>query len=147
MSDLVQNKNEVGRRAAREQAFSLVFTKMFRMDCSVDEIIADSFDADDVKTDSFAREEAMGVYEHIEEIDCLITNYLTGWTLNRIPRSTLAVLRLAMYELEYNSSIPNAVVINEAVELAKKFCGDDDPAFVNGVLGSHIRATKSEQAE
>ncbi len=144
MSDLVQNKNEITRREAREQAFSLIFTKMFQPDCSIDEIIKSSFDADEIEIDSFARQEATGVYEHVDEIDGLIVKYLTGWTLKRIPKTTLAVLRLAMYEIEYNESMPTAVAVNEAVELAKKFCGDDDPAFVNGVLGSHARSIKAE---
>ncbi len=144
MSDLAQNKNEITRRGAREQAFSLVFTKMFQPECTVDEIVESSFDADDIEIDSFARKEAKGVYEHVDDIDKLIEKYLTGWTLKRIPKTTLAVLRLAIYEIEYNPDMPTAVAVNEAVELAKKFCGDDDPSFVNGVLGSHIRSKEAE---
>ncbi len=140
MSDLVQNKSDITRRGAREQAFSLVFTRMFQPECTVDEIIESSFDADEVVIDDFARSEAIGVYDNIDAIDNLIITYLTGWTIKRIPKTTLAVLRLAFYEIEYNESIPAPVAVNEAVELAKKFCGDDDPAFVNGVLGSHMRS-------
>ena len=100
MSDLVQNKNDITRRQAREQAFSLIFTKMFQPDCTFDEIIASSFDADEVQIDDFAKSEATGVYEHIDEIDSLIVKYLTGWTLKRIPKTALAVLRLDVYEIE-----------------------------------------------
>ena len=143
MSDSVQNKNDVTRRQAREQAFSLIFTKMFQPECTVDEIIASSFDADEVIIDNFARKEATGVYDNINERDGGISESLTGWTINRLPKTALAVLRLAMYEIEYNDEMPIPVAVNEAVELAKKFCGDDDPAFVNGVLGSHIRSKET----
>lgn len=144
MSDLVKNKNDISRRDAREQAFSLVFTKIFQHDCTVDEIIADSLDADELVVDDFARDEANGVYANLDNIDSTIEQFLTGWTLKRLSKTTLAVLRLAVYEIEYNPAIPTAVAVNEAVELAKKFCGDDDPAFVNGVLGSLIRSKAEE---
>ncbi len=144
MSDLVQNKNDITRRGAREQAFSLVFTKMFQPDCTITEIIENSFAADEVEIDNFARKEADGVYDNVDKIDDIITTYLTGWTIKRISKTTLAVLRLAVYEIEFSGDIPAAVAANEAVELAKKFCGDDDPSFVNGVLGSLIRSKKAE---
>ena len=80
-----------------------------------------------------------------DEIDAIISKYLKkGWTLRRISRPSLAILRLAVYEITYLESIPDAVSVNEAVELAKKYTIDES-GFVNGILGSVVRA-KGEQS-
>ena len=73
------------------------------------------------------------------EIDAAITPHLTRWTLDRISKPALALLRLAVYEILYNEDIPAGVAANEAVELAKKYCDEKDIAFINGVLGAVIR--------
>lgn len=138
MSDL-NNKNEITRRAAREQAFTLVFEKSFHPECSFDEIIDNASDAEESVIDDFARSEAVGVFDNLDEIDNAIASNLCGWKIKRISKTALAVLRLAVYEIKFNDSIPDGVSINEAVEIAKKYCGDDDPSFVNGVLGSIVR--------
>ena len=66
-----------------------------------------------------------------------------GWTLSRISRTSLAILRLAMYEIKYLDSIPEGVSVNEAVELAKKYTIDES-GFVNGILGAYIRSRAGE---
>jgi N utilization substance protein B len=76
-----------------------------------------------------------GVAEHRAELDALIARHLIGWTLDRIASSDRVVLRLALYELRYLSTPPGAV-INEAVELAKRYGTDESGRFVNGVLGA-----------
>ena len=58
-----------------------------------------------------------------------------GWKTGRMGKAELAILRLAVYEMKYDEDVPVKVAINEAVELAKKFGGDESPAFVNGILG------------
>lgn len=72
--------------------------------------------------------------ERFPEIDCLLEGAARGWKLSRIGKVELTILRLAVYEMRFDEDIPEKVAINEAVELAKKFGGDEAPAFVNGVL-------------
>ena len=74
-----------------------------------------------------------------EAIDGYIVKYLKGWKLSRLSKVNLAVLRLAFYEIIFEDSVPSAVAVNEAVELAKKYSGEDDYSFVNGVLRSYLR--------
>jgi N utilization substance protein B len=79
-----------------------------------------------------------GVLDHRQELDQLISSYLTGgWTIDRIVRTNLVILRIALYELQYEKDLPAAVVINEALELAKTFSDDKSRKFINGVLGHY----------
>lgn len=128
------------RRLAREQAFILLFEKCFHEDLSFDEIIENAQMADDFEHDEFCDRLANGVYANLVEIDKLITENLTAWKINRIPKVTLCLLRLAVYEMKFEMEIPVSVSINESVELAKKFATTDDASYINGVLGSIARA-------
>jgi N utilization substance protein B len=74
------------------------------------------------------------VVEHVEEIDRILSEASSGWKLNRMGKVDLTILRLAVYEMRFDDDIPVKVAINEAVELAKTFGGDESPAFINGVL-------------
>ena len=76
-----------------------------------------------------------GVTAHRSRIDDLISEHSEGWTLQRMPAVDRAVLRIGLYELLWASDVPDAVAIDEAVELAKGLSTDDSPRFVNGVLG------------
>lgn len=79
-----------------------------------------------------------GVLDHQQELDELISSYLNGgWTIERIARANLVILRIALYELQYEKELPAAVVINEALELAKAFSDDKSRKFINGVLGHY----------
>jgi N utilization substance protein B len=82
-----------------------------------------------------------GVAEHDGRIDELIDTHATGWSLERLPDVDRAILRMAVFELLWADDVPDAVVIDEAVELAKILSTDDSPAFVNGVLGAIAEAT------
>ena len=77
-----------------------------------------------------------GVVTHRERIDELIAEHAQGWTLGRMPAVDRAVLRLGLFELLWADDVPDAVAIDEAVELAKALSTDDSPRFVNGVLGT-----------
>ena len=77
-----------------------------------------------------------GVLAHRDRIDGLIVEHSHGWTLGRMPAVDRAVLRLGLFELLWADDVPDAVVIDEAVELAKALSTDDSPRFVNGVLGT-----------
>ena len=89
----------------------------------------------------------MGIEDKHEEIDEIIASHLKkGWTLSRISKPSLAILRLAIYEMKYLDNVPQSVSINEAVELAKKYTIDESK-FVNGILGTYSRefSGKSEK--
>ncbi len=81
-----------------------------------------------------------GVAEHAERIDALISTHARGWSLERLPDVDRAILRMATFELLWADDVPDAVVIDEAVELAKALSTDDSPAYVNGVLGAILDA-------
>lgn len=82
------------------------------------------------------------VVSRVPEIDRILNENAKGWKTSRMNKVDLTILRLAVYELKWDDEIPVGVAINEAVELAKRFGGDDSPAFVNGVLG---RVAEQEQ--
>lgn len=80
-----------------------------------------------------------GVTAHRYDIDAILAEYAEGWTVDRMPDVDRAVLRLAVYELLWRDDIPDAVVIDEAVELAKTLSTDESPRFVNGVLAKVLK--------
>jgi N utilization substance protein B len=84
------------------------------------------------------RELAEGVDTHREELDEEISEYARGWTVDRIAPLDLNVMRVALYEIEF-ADVPVEIAIDEAVEIAKEYCGADAPKFVNGILGAIVR--------
>lgn len=93
----------------------------------------------------YIRAAARGVSEKLDELDCYIAKYATGWSVGRISYVCKAALRLCIYEILYMPDIPARASINEAVELTKKYENEDMPAFVNGVLGGFMRGEKIEK--
>jgi N utilization substance protein B len=81
-----------------------------------------------------------GVAEHAARIDELIDAHASNWSIDRLPDVDRAILRMATYELLWADDVPDVVVIDEAVELAKALSTDDSPAYVNGVLGAILAA-------
>jgi len=137
------------RRAAREAAFLLIFEKMFREE-TMAEIIETAVESRAVDLDDYSRKLVLKIEETQDEIDSLIEKYLDKWKINRIPKVTLAVLRLAVCELREFADIPVKVTINEAIEIAKKYATEDDASYINGVLGSYVRENppvKNEDAK
>ncbi len=131
------------RRESRELAFVLLFEKSFTED-SIADILQNAEEARDVSGDTFALQLAEGAVDHLEEIDGLISEYSHKWSKARLSRVSLAIMRLAVFEMQWLEDIPVSVSINEAVELAKLYGGDADAAFVNGVLGGISRRGNSD---
>lgn len=121
----------MNRTEQREQAFCLVFQGLFHND----ETLA-IYEENVAAVGDFARELFEGVSSREQELDDVINKYSKGWKANRLPKVNLAILRLAIYEIKYLDDVPNSVAINEAVELAKKYSGEGDYSFINGILGS-----------
>ena len=107
----------------------------------------------DEKQEKYIRDLVKGVFTHGPELDDYIARYAVGWTFARIPRMAAAVMRTAMYEVLYMPEIPNAVAVNEAVEITKNYESAEVVSFVNGILGTFVRTefadtpAKPEQAE
>jgi N utilization substance protein B len=97
----------------------------------LDELVADSR--------PFTRELAEAVEARREELDAAIAAHARGWTLERIAPLELNVMRVALYEIEHSDDVPTEVAIDEAIEIAKEYCGAEAPGFVNGVLGAIVR--------
>lgn len=97
---------------------------------------ADTIDLQVIAPDALTRELVVGVGRDMGRLDELIAAKAKGWTLARMPVLDLNVMRLAVYELLDRPHVPTAVVLNEAVELAKRFSTDDSGRFVNGVLAA-----------
>lgn len=87
----------------------------------------------------FTRAIAEGVEAHRAELDAAIARHAKGWELDRIAPLERNVMRVALYEAWHSDDVPLEVAIDEAIELAKEYCGADAPAFVNGVLGAALR--------
>ena len=136
-------RNIMKRRIARENAFIAAFEASFNAN-SIEEIVAASREQDEYAVDALLA----NFYAHSAEVDDLIKARLKDWTLARLPRVNAAILRLAVTEMRFNGSDDmDSIVINEAVELAKKYAGEEDYQFINGVLGAISREAHSAKAD
>ena len=128
------------RREAREQAFMVLFEKTFFEDVSISEIVSDAQEAELIKINAFADVVLKAVENNIEVIDNIISENARKWSIERLPKVSLAVLRLAIGEMKFVDDVPAGVSVNEAVELTKKYGTEDDASYVNGVLGAVAKA-------
>ena len=135
-----QARNDISRYKMREHAFILCFESLFS-DADIDELADNAGDARDEFLSDYAINCVKGIKEHQDQIDeNIASNLKSGWKLNRISKVSLAIMRVAIYEMMYLEDIPVSVSINEAVELSKKYAAEDDTAFINGVLGAVAKA-------
>lgn len=130
------------RSEARIEAFKLIFQTEVNND-DIDFLFEHLLNENPKSLDNidYIKTTVLGVISKKDELDEDIKNNLTsGWKLDRITRVSLAVLRLAIFEIKYIDDVPTNVAINEAVEIEKKFDNPDNSAFVNGVLAGFIRS-------
>ena len=134
----------MSRKLARESAFKLIYQIPFHGSLPISEVVenysvcADDYaklDENDLKYVDLC---VNGCFGNIDEIDEKISSSLKNWTIGRLSKVNLAILRLSLSEMDF-ADVPYQVSINEAVELAKKFSDDDAPSFVNGVLAEVIK--------
>ena len=124
------------RSEAREQAFIVLFERIFNSDLTIAEIIDAAQEEGLIKINGFAASLLQNAQENEDAIDKLISENLKGWAINRLPKVSLAIMRLAVSEMLYIEEVPVGVSVNEAVELAKKYGTADDATYINGVLGA-----------
>lgn len=127
------------RSKARENAFILVFEKSIN-DSDIEDIITGAEESCELAMDGFTISEFKGVYDNLSDIDALIEKNCVGWKLSRISKVALAAMRICCFELLFDKEIPESVSINEAIELTKKYAGEEDASYVNGVLGSVVKS-------
>ncbi len=121
------------RSKARKRALDVLFEADQRgLDAVA--VLAERLRRADPPVPEYAVEIVEGVTAHRERIDELLATYAQGWTVDRMPGVDRALLRLSAWELLYNDGVPDAVAIDEAVELARSLSTDESPAFVNGLL-------------
>lgn len=134
----------MSRKLARESAFKLIYQIPFHGSLPISEVVENysvceedyaKLDENDLKYVDVC---VKGCFDNIEAIDEKISASLKNWTISRLSKVNLAILRLSLSEMAYGD-VPFQVSINEAVELAKKFSDDDAPSFVNGVLADVIK--------
>lgn len=127
----------MSRRELREQIFKLLFRIEFNSKEEMQEqteFFFEEEDQTDTKDAAYVTEKLNRILEKLSEIDRALNEKVQGWNTERMGKVDLTILRLAVYEILFDDTIPLGVAINEAVELAKKFGQDSSPSFVNGVL-------------
>ena len=127
----------MSRREIREHIFLMLFRKDFHSSEELlDQINIYLSQLQEPTTEerSYLNKRFQAILQKLSDIDDMLSEAASGWTLNRMGKVELTILRLCVYEMRFDDDIPVKVAINEAVELAKEFGGDDTPGFVNGVL-------------
>ena len=127
----------MSRKLSREKAMELIFSTMLTKESHGEaiETFVDNYEGNIKEIDlEYIKEVLKGVEEHREEIDELIKSNLQKWKIDRISKVNLSILRLAIYEMNYVSDVPEKVAINEALEITKKYSDEKSVSFINGVL-------------
>ena len=137
----------MNRRVSRENAFIAFFELSFKPD-DLDEIIKFSRVHEDAyKVDEFGENLIALSIKNSDEIEDIISENLKGWKIERLPRVSKTILKLAIAEILYGDKDMDSIVINEAVEISKKFSDDNDYKFINGVLGNVSRQYHPKSSE
>ncbi|AHM56492.1 N utilization substance protein B [Peptoclostridium acidaminophilum DSM 3953] len=127
----------MSRKISRDMAMKLAYQMEISKDFSIENVDAFIAENENENAESeFVRDVGMKLVDNKETLDSLISKYSKGWSINRISKIDLSILRIAIAEMLYRNDISKSISINEAVELAKTYGGENSPAFVNGVLGS-----------
>ncbi|MGN0668457.1 MAG: transcription antitermination factor NusB [Angelakisella sp.] len=131
------------RREAREQALAMIFEMNFN-DNTVGEMVDNALIFRDEAIDPYAAQIAQQVHLHWAECIAAVGEFSKKWKASRLPKVSLSILLMAIAEIRYLKDAPVGAVINEAVELAKKYAAPEDAAYINGVLGGYVRGSHSD---
>ena len=134
------------RSELRENIFKLLFRVEFngkedmkeQVKLYFDDIPVEGSSSISEKNQKYIQDKYHAIVEKLEEIDKEIEEVSDGWQISRMGKVELTIIRLALYEIRYDEDVPTGVAINEAVELAKKFGGEDAPSFINGILAKMV---------
>ena len=140
-------KVERGRTLARSQAMQLLF-QAEAIDVPLEEVLEGDYLLSKGPLNPYARVLAVGAYASLAKIDDMLEHVMRNWTLDRLPGCDRNLLRIAVYEMRFaRERIDDAIVINEAVEIAKAYGTDESARFVNGVLGRIASAPRPTASE
>ena len=130
----------MGRRELRENTFKLLFHQEFYTGTELNEQLDNYLEEEEFKVADKAllKKRVMAILKELPVLDAEIEQKTIGWKLKRMNRVDLTLIRLALYEIKHDDQVPVGVAINEAVELAKVYGGDESPQFVNGVLSKLV---------
>ena len=136
----------MSRKKARDNAFKCIYELEFIKDKNLEDILFNCYEENNNTSEEKEYIEMIlkGVKDNIKNIDDIILSKLKNWSLDRIAKIDLAILRLAIYEILYVDSIPDKVNANEAVEIAKTYGNNDSKSFVNGVIAKVIEDKEDE---
>lgn len=131
----------MSRKSAREIVMKYVYQMQVTDDFALDKLyfLLESEELSESDS-SFIEKSLESIITNLEQIDQAISENLDGWRVERIPKVDLAILRVAVNEIDYLVDIPDSVAINEAVDMAKAYSTDDSYKFINGVLGTYFRS-------
>lgn len=141
MSKNIARSYEMKRRVAREKALQALY-QIDLSDIPVDEAIENVLDGEE--HNDFLHSLVVNTVENLDEIDETIKRYLEKWSIDRLAKVDLNILRIGVYELLYNDEVPKNVAINEAIEVAKRFGDEKSSKFINGIL-SKVKAEVENQ--
>ena len=134
------------RREIRDSAFKLVFEQLLRDD-DINELYEIAEEIDEITVNDEVKKIVEGTLEHAEELDGIISKYSKSRSISRISKLNLAILRIAMFESLYDDNTPMNAAISEAIKLSMMYTYQEDPAFINGVLGAFSRDSQKEDKE
>ena len=136
----------MNRRSLREQVFKLLFRVEFNEKEEMEEQCHLFLEHEELEMseeeETHIVEKYKAIHDRLEEIDSMINEKAKGWNTDRMGKVDLTVIRLAVYEMKFDETIPDGVAINEAVELAKMYGQDESAGFVNGVLAKFVEAAQ-----
>ena len=136
--------SKLSRRDARICADKVIFSVDFYKEEDKDALFERTCENSAIASNDFAKSLFLGACENLEKIDAAISENSKGWKIERISKMSLAVMRIASYELLFTDT-PTPIVINEAIEIDKLFDGDDAPAFVNGILNAVAKSERKHE--
>jgi N utilization substance protein B len=129
------------RRKLRENMFRMLFRVEFHDEDEMKEqlgLFEEELEDVSEEDQAYLAARTDDVLSHLKEIDDALNEKSAGWKTSRMGKVDLTILRLAVYEIRFDSDVPNKVAVNEAVELAKKYGTDDSASFINGVLAKFL---------
>lgn len=138
---LMEEKNNahISRHEAREYVFALLFANAFNSEEDADSFYKKELENAEIEFGDqidYVHDVFFGIADRRSEIDEMISASAQGWSINRLTKATVSVMRLCIYEMMAVNDVPKRAALNEAVELAKKYCEDNAPAYINGVLNT-----------
>ena len=139
----------LSRSAMRELVFKYIYGNEIQGEDSEDnlQLFIDSNEIEDEEAINYLRTISNGINEHKDEIDELIkSNLKQNWSLNRISKINLSLIKIAIFEMLY-MNLPYKVAINEVIELAKTYADDSAPVFINGILASIVKEKNLDKQE